>query len=182
MKKDYSLDFEHCVRQFLGDKAYHIADSVGNDSSVRSWYRKCINKMEKRVDLLDSTARHKEMLMKELNDLDERLKLKKSLGSKELVIDLFWLISRLFGYDAISGKVYNQAFYHQTYGQYFMELASWKRAGKSWGEINVEEIKNVITWRKAIVRLLKEKGLDENIIAQILNTTEYQIKKMKHNL
>lgn len=182
MKNDYRMDFEYCIRQFLGDKAYHIADFANDDTSARSWYRKCIKEMKKRVDLLDTTTRHKEMLLRELDDLDERLKQRNALGSKELVVDLFWLISRLFGYDAVSGKIYNQPFYHQTYGQYFMELTSWKKAGKRWRDIHVEETKNIITWRKAIFRMLKEKGLDENTIARILNTTEYQIKKMKYDL
>ncbi len=182
MKNDYRMDFECCIRQFLGDEAYHIADFANDDTSARLWYRKCIKKMKKRVDSLDTTTRHKEMLLMELNDLEERLKQKKVLGSKELVVDLFQLISRLFGYDVVSGKIYNEPFYHQTYGQYFMEETSWKKAGKNWHEIHTEETKNVITWKKSICRVLKEKGLNENTIARILNITEYQVKKMRHNL
>jgi hypothetical protein len=176
------MDFECCIRQFLGHKAYHIADLANNDVSARSWYRKCVKEMKKRVDLLDTTTRHKEMLFRELDDLEERLKQKNALTSKEIVVDLFWLISRLFGYDALSGKIYNQPFYYQTYCQYLRDKESWSKDTKSLIEIQSEETKNVITWRKNIIRLLKDKGLNENIIARILNTTEYHIKKMKKDL
>jgi len=182
MKTDFRMDFEYCIRQFLGDKAYHIADFANDDVSARRWLRKCVAKMKKRVDGLDTTTRHKEMLMTELNDLDERLKQKDALENKATVINLFWLISRLFGYDAVSGKVYNEPFYHQTFGQYFMEAVSWKRYGQNWGDIHKEENNNIITWRKRVYLMLKKKGLNDNQIARILNITEYQLKKMKYDL
>jgi cobalamin biosynthesis Mg chelatase CobN len=175
------MDFEHCIRQFLGDEAYHIADSANNDIEARKWLRKCVKVMRKRVDVLDTTTRHKKMLMREINEINERLKQANALENKEMVISLFWLVSRLFGFDVISGRVINEPFYFQNYQNYIREKIAWDKNKNFWQTIE-EEKKNTISVRKALYKQLKSDGLSDNQIAQIFNTTEYQLKKLKNDI
>jgi len=181
MRSDYRMDFEHCIRQFLGDEAYHIADFANDEIYIRKWLKKCISKSKKQIDKLDTTTRHKEMLMSEIENINSRLKNKNSIGTKELIIDLFWLISRLLGFDGVSGRIYNEPFYYQTYGQYLLEKRSWSN-GKDWFDLDRENKTNAIFLRKKVYNTLKDEKISDNQIALVLNTTGYQIKKLKNNL
>ena len=181
MRSDYRMNFEHCVRQFLGDKAYHIADFANSDVDARKWLRKCIAVMRKRVDVLDTTTRHKEMLIRELNEIDERLKMANAFESREMTISLFWLVSRLFGFDIISGKIVNQPFYFQNFQTYVREKIQWDK-NKTFRQTVEEEKNNTISIRKKLYKQLKADGLSDNQIAQVLNITEYQLKKIKNDI
>lgn len=176
------LNFEYAIRQFLGNEADHIADHLHDDILFRKWLRKCLTVVKKRMLKMDTTSRHKEMLLNEVGKLDSLLKSRKGGSEKEIIIALYWLMSRLLGLDAVSGKIYNEPFYHQTYGQFFLELASWKNSGKGWSDIDNEIHQNTITGQRDVYTYLKKKNLSDNEIAKILNTTELQIKKLKHGL
>ena len=178
MNNNYSIEFELCVRQFLGDKAYGIASSFGNEIRVRQWLRKCLVEAKKRVDNIDTTARHKEMMMRNIDDLLMDLKLKGSLQKPETVVGSFWLISRLLGLDYANGKTYNEIFYYQKPSQYARQL--WAE-GKS-REYRDNERKNWISLRKRIISTLKNKGISDYDVAQVLNISESELKKYKHNL
>lgn len=182
MKEDsLSMNFEHAVRQFLGDKAYHIAGAAHDDTSFRQCLRRCIPVMRKKVDQLDTTTRHKEMLMSNIEELNDRLKAKGGSNDKEIIVTLFWIVSRLFGFDGVSGKIYNEPFYYQTYWHYLEEKTSWN-SKKTIVEIDREERQNIISIRKKLIRIMKKNGLPDIKIAEVLNMGEKQIKKLKHNL
>lgn len=181
MKKDLEIDFEYAVRQFLGKKAYGIAGMMQNESSFRRELRKCVSVMRKQIDRLDTTIRHRERLMHEVEELDDLLKAKKSDNQKEIIVQLFWLVSRLLGFDAVSGLVYNQPFYHQHLPQFIDEQVSWGKK-KHFGDTFKEHKENIITLRKETYRILKNKRLSDQVIAGVLGTSEYQIKKLKHDI
>jgi hypothetical protein len=41
---------------------------------------------------------------------------------------------------------------------------------------------NIISERLNVCKILKDKGFNDNEVAQILNITEYEFKKIKHNI
>lgn len=178
MRGDSSLDFEYCVRQFLGDKASHIADFSSSEADFRKWLRRCLNVIIKNIDKIDTTTRHKEMLMSEVEGLDELLKIKGGGHNNKVIISLFWLVSRLLGFDYLSGEIINQPIYYQNFDKYFKEKIE---NGETWKEIRNEK-ENLLTVRRKVYENLKKDGYSDNQIAQIMNTNEYQIKKIKHNI
>ncbi|MBI2032335.1 MAG: hypothetical protein HYT09_01690 [Candidatus Levybacteria bacterium] len=180
-REDLAMNFEHAVRQFLGDKAYHIADSAFDDTSFRQWLRKCIPIMRRKVNQLDTTTRHKEMLMSNIEELNDRLKAKGGSSEKGIIITLFWIISRLFGFDGVSGKIFNEPFYTQTYWQYLEEKSSWN-SKKTILEIDREERQNIISIRKRLIKSMKNDGLSDIKIAEVFNMGEKQIKKLKNDI
>jgi hypothetical protein len=182
MRADLGIHFEYCVRQFLGDKAYHIAGYFNDDVLFKKYLKKCIKVAKGRILKIDTTTRHKEMLLNNLSDLEDHLRAKKiSNESKEIIVDSFWLISRLLGYDGVSGYTFNEPFYYQSSSQYEKEIMSWPNTEDYWKD-KQKRTDNIISERKLIYQLLKEKDYGDQEIAQILNTTEYEIKKMKHNI
>jgi len=180
MSKDLGLNFEYAVRQFVGDKAHGIAGAEQNKDLFRRELRTCIPVMCKQVKNLDTTTRHKERLINDIETLDDLLKVKGGGTDGEIIVRLFWLVSRLFGFDGVSGRLYNQPFYFQYLSQFALEK-------EGWGGINrIDSMKkhraNVITLQKETYQFLKEKGLSDQIIAGVLNTSEHQIKKIKHDI
>ena len=121
------------------------------------------------------------MMMSNIEDLSESLKAKGGGNEKEIIVSLFWLMSRLFGFYFVSGKVFNEPFYHQSYGRYVREKVN-QDSDKRIYDVDKEEKRNTITIQKKVYRFLKDSGLSDNKIAQVMNATEYDIKTMKHNL
>jgi len=174
--KKHVMDFESTIKQFLGDKAGHIEDSFNDPVEFKKWLRKCIAVVRKRIDLLDTTTRHKKMLFNDIEKLDERIKNKED--SRYIILALFSLISRLIGFDYQKGACINTPFYCQTKGQYYTQEIF------EGGDVMQDyyDLKNLVIIRKSIYKILKDKNFSDFKIAQVLNTTEYQIKKLKNNL
>lgn len=180
MSKDLGMDFEYTVRMFLGDKAFHIAGGVHDEKYFKGDLKSCIPVMRKKAMGLDTTSRHKEMLLKEIEELNELLKSKHKGNEKEIIISLFGLVGRLFGFDGVNGVVHNLAFYHQTYSQYAVGKLDWEQ--KNNYQTHKEFKDNIITLQKEVYLTLHKKEVNDQIIAGVLNTTEHYIKKLKNNL
>ena len=177
---DFPLYFEHAIRMFLGDKAYHIAGAAHQPSAFRRWLRQCVPVMRKRVDELDTTTRHKEMLLREIGNLDNLLRIKKGGTDEEVILNSFRLIARLFGFDGLSGKIHNEPLYHQTHAQHFLELHTWNDPMRPWFDIVEEQRTNTTLIQGRVYEFLKQEGLSDFQIAQVLNTTEKAVKKLKY--
>jgi len=167
------MDFEHMLRQFFGDKAFGCQGFRKNINLTKRELKKVVLKIENRVDSLDTTSRHKETMLCEVEKLKNDLS-KKEIDSWAVVIHLFSLVSRLLGYDYLKGFI-NTPVYHQTADQYYSQVIF------EGGDVmqNFYDKKNLVTIRKKLYYDLKKEYSDFKI-AQILNTTEYQIKKLKN--
>jgi hypothetical protein len=117
------------------------------------------------------------MLLFDLNRLEKSLKNYEDLEA--LVIQLFWFCSRLLGYDFVKGRRYFIPFYYQNPSQYYGTVQS---LGQDDREVHKEDTKNVITKQRELVQKLQNDGLNDFKIALVMNTTEYQIKKIKNDL
>lgn len=168
------MEFEMTVRMVLGDKAYHIADFHSSASGRREWLTKVLRELTKDIDALDTTVRHKQMLMGEVEAVSALLK-QEDDSSWSLVYRFLRLVSRLLGYDYVSGARCHSLAYWQTAGQNLNAIVF------SGGDVMQDyyDKKNVIATRLSVVESLKAQGLSDYRIAVILNTTEYQIKKLR---
>lgn len=109
---DGGMDFETTVRLFLGDRAYQIAGGENDDKYTREWLLKVAKKMLRSIDVLESTTRHKQMLMTEAEKLIQSLK-GKNRSPWTLVYCLFRLCGRLLGFD-FQGSIVHTPIYYQT--------------------------------------------------------------------
>ena len=171
---DDSLEFELAMRQFFGEKAYHIAGfaGFGDDLMVKKWFLKAIKKIFKDANKLDTTSRHKERIIGDIKDLEREIKKWKNPWS--IIYRLFFLCSRLLGYDYINGIIYNAPFYYQTPDQHYKVVAN---EGKDSLKMFNENQMNFKQKQRSIIRMLKREKYSDFEIAMIMNTSEYEIKK-----
>ncbi|MEX2411470.1 MAG: hypothetical protein WD607_08920 [Candidatus Paceibacterota bacterium] len=174
---DFPMQFELMCRQFLGDIAYHEANAYGDEKYYKKIIIKCINKLNKDIDALDTTNRHKERILSNIQDLKDALN-NGEVDYKEAFTLSFMLISRLIGYDYVVGRKYNTPFYYQTSEQYYDQKV---KEGNDWGAEHRDK-DNFISLRKKVYNYLKNEDCSDFVVAQVLNTSEYQIKKLKKGL
>jgi hypothetical protein len=154
------MDFEITMRLLFGEKAHHIADQHGSAKGRRAWLTKAIGMLTREIDTLDTTVRHKQMLMGELEAIAALVK-RESEPSWDLVYRFLRLVSRLLGFDYARGARCHTAPYWQTPAQ---NLNSVVFEG---GDIVQDwyDKKNAIAVRRSVVQNLKSQGLDDYKIA-----------------
>lgn len=148
-----------------------VASFADDEQYVKTWLRKAIKKFIKEVNTLDTTQRHKDVLILHLESINRRLN-----GGNiwEIIFDLFNVIARLFGYDYHKGQKLLTAIYSETPYQHFW---SGLHAGEDWKKQNgIRE--SFIRKRIELIKQLKKDGYSTFDISQIFNTTDYEIKKI----
>lgn len=178
MTIDPGMDFENTMRLAFGEKAYQTASLAANPTDRKHWLQALVKKLLKETDseMVDAPHRAKEVLTGSLEQVLDNLKKlkKKDPPSWGLVYALFRLVLRLYGYRSDAIRCYSLS-YWQTPGQleYDEHLAGknidWPLPKKN----------NVLSIRRELIKELEQKGLDTFKIALALNTTEYEIKKLR---
>jgi hypothetical protein len=170
---DTGMDFEITMRLLFGDKADHIAGSNYIPKFRNKWLQKAIRRITRDVNDLDTTPDHKRMLMGDLDAIYQLLKGKQDPWA--LVYRFLCLASELLGYGYIQGDKCHTPFYWQSQGQYYTACT------RNGGDImqNYDDRKNAISVRRSVVEELKSKGLDDFKISLVLNTTEYEVKRLR---
>lgn len=176
---DYSMDFELAMRQFFGDDAYQLAGAAHDEKYVKKWLLKAVRKMQKDVMKLDTTTRHRERLLGDLERLEKYMKA--SNNEWDIIFRMFFLCSRFLGYDFAQGAIYNSPIYHQSPSQYHW---SKRNVSKDYDTLDehLKDEKNTIKKQKEIIKSLKDEGYDDFHIALILGMSEYQVKKLKKEI
>ncbi len=171
------LSFEYTIRMFLGDKAFHIAGLVHEPKHRKKYFKQVIKRILKQIDRIDTNTAHKKRMFSAAQSLLSELQSRK-LCDITVSIKLLRLVGILLGYSGVKGAILNTPFYYQTPGQHFTEAIL--NGTDTHSDDN--ESKNVITKRKEIIGQLKGDGMTDYDIALVLNTTEYQIKKLRKEL
>jgi len=171
---DTGMEFEVAMRLLFGEKAYHIAGSELNPASRREWLQKPVRKLLRVVNDLDTTPRHKQVLMSELEAVSKLLKGAED-PSWELVYRLLRLIMQLLGYDFLRGSRCHTVTYHQTPEQHRTSVVL---NGGDPMQIYYDQ-KNAVAVRQQVIERLKREGLDDFKISLVLNTTEYEVKQVR---
>ena len=174
--KNNSMDFEYSMRQFFGDKAYHISD-YENKQETRKWLLKALKKMMKDIHNLDTTTRHKERLLDEIKGIEKSIKEKSDPWN--IIYRFFKLCSRFLGYDWLKGISYHTPFYYQVSGQYY-----WSKAytGEDFTELIYKNNDNTLVKQKELIRQLQKEKYNDFQIGLILGLSEYKVKKMKKEI
>lgn len=171
---DTAMDFELTMRLLFGDSAYHIAGSEANPASRRNWLQKAVKSLLRHIDDLDTTDRHKKMLMTELEAVSRLLKRAKE-PSWAIIYRMFRFSIRLIGFDYVRGARCHTPSYWQTVEQ--RHTAHILEGGDVMQ--HCYDRNDAISIRRAVVENLTTQGLTNFKIALVLNTTEYQIKKLR---
>lgn len=174
---DREMSFELTIRLFLGEKAYHIADQEGNEKYRKEWLQKVGKVIIKRVDQLDTTTRHQRVLAAEAGRFFNAVK-SRALSPWGLIYILLRLCGRLLGFDFVRGSILHTPTYYQTNHQYYTTHVL--EGGDPMQDYY--DRKDAISVRQKLAGQLKNEGLTDFKIALVLNTTEYQVKKLKKGL
>lgn len=173
---DTGIHFEITMRLLFGETAYQIASTESNPKHRREWLQKSVRRLLRLVDSLDTTPRHKQMLMAELEEIAGSLK-RTNDPSWDLVYRLFRLCFRLFGYDFVRGARCHTPVYYQTPDQHFTTLLL---AGGD-GSQDYQDKRNAIAIRESLVKELRGRGMDDFKISLVLNISEHEVKKLRSN-
>jgi len=161
------------MQLLFGDRAYQIAGMEANWRSRRAWLRRALKLMMREVTSLDTTPRHREMLIAELDAISTLITTSKD-ASWELVYRFFRVCSRFLGFDYSNGAKCHSVAYWQDAGQRF---TSELLAGKA--NPSDDDPQSILALRRAIVAELDVKGIDSFGIGLILNCSEHQVKQIR---
>jgi hypothetical protein len=169
---DQGMDFELSLRLFLGNRAYHSASFESYIKSKLEWLQKVAKKIIKRIDELDTTTRHKQMLAAEAERFFEKVCSSK-VSPWEVVYVLIRLCGRLLGFDFPRGSIVHTPIYYQSSVQYYTSQIF--QGGDTMQDYYDQ--KDMVAVRKRIIKQLKKEGFSDFKIGLVLNTSEYHIKK-----
>jgi hypothetical protein len=166
------MAFERLMIGILGQKeAYQSAGQFTNPTTRDDWFRRMFKLMLKEVDKIDTTSRQKQMLMRDLQAAIDGLSGSRD-PSWEVMFSLISACARFLGYD-YSGARVNTPCYWQSPDQRFTQVIFENVERK------FEHTKeDAVTIRAKICRELRANGTDTFTIALVLNTSEYQVKKL----
>lgn len=170
------MQFEITMRLLFGEKAYQIAGTEANPKHRREWLQKAVRKLLRLANTLDTTPRHKKMLMTELEAVSQELK-RVTEPSWDVVYRLFRLCMRLFGFDYVAGARCHTPAYWQTSDQRHTERIL--DGGDPMQAF--QEGKDAVSIRQDVVEDLRRKGFDDFKISLVLNTSEYAVKQLRSN-
>ena len=165
---------EATFRLLFGKRASSASAADQNPKLRAQWLRKALERLEARVNELDTTERHRGMLLSELAAAKDAVTVAES-PSWFLVYRLLRFGSRLLGYDFFKGALCHTATYWQTPSQ---NLNTEVFTG---GDIlqDYYDKQNAVAVRRQVVNYLKNEGLSDYRIALVMNITEYQVKKLR---
>ncbi|NOS97817.1 MAG: hypothetical protein HOP25_05030 [Methylotenera sp.] len=176
MDVGYEMLFETTIRTFLGDKADHIAGQVHNENHRKEWYQKALKKIIEKVQKIETTTKHSEHLA---NTSQRALKCleSKSYNETEFTLYILRLTGALLGIHPAKYCIATPMYY-QTPDQHFTEAII------SGGDalLDYYDKNNFVAMRRKVVKQLKEEGLSDFDISLVLNTSEYQVKKLRKEL
>ncbi len=167
-----SLSFEHLLRLVVGKSKYQSASLANQEIFVVKELIGLIKILRKDTCTMDTTSKHRELLISQFDILEKQLKRKENVW--EIIFTLFYIISKLYGYLYVDCSKIFTPVYWQTKTQYFHENII---QGIRWEEIYKNE-QNVISKKIEIIKKLKREGLSSYQISLVLNVSEYEIKKI----
>ena len=177
MDVGYEMLFETTIRTFLGDKAYHIAGQVHNEKHRKEWYQKVLKKIIAKVQKIETTTKHAEQLAY-FSEAALKCLASKEFREMEFTLYILRLAGVLLGMTSVRGSCTVTPMYYQTADQHFTEVVIKGNAALD----DYYEKKNSVSVRRKIVEQLKGEGYSDFDISLVLNTSEYQVKKLRKEL
>lgn len=171
---DHGMRFERTLMLFFGEKGYQTAGQSATPKSRREWLRRILKLLMKTVDKIETTVRHKKLLMANVERAQGAIKTIEA-PTWELVDDLLCVIGRLLGFDLQHGSRLHTLSYWQTYSQYHNSVT---QSGGDGMQSYYDEF-DAVSLRQAVVQSLRKDGLNDFKIALVLNTTENEVQQLR---
>ena len=176
MVTGYELLFEKTIQIFLGDKAYQIAGQVYNEKYRKEWYQKALKKVILKVQKIETSTKHREYLASTSQSALKCLE-SKNFTETEFTLHILRLASALLGMHPAKYCIATPMYY-QTPDQHFTEAV----ISGSDPLQNHYDKNNFVGIRRKVIKQLKEEGLSDFDISLVLNTSEYEVKKLRREL
>lgn len=162
-----AFEFAITLRLLFGQRAKRAANFGDHPTKRAEWIGRALREFGRDVLALDTTIRHKQMLLGELEAAADAVSSKEH-PSWELVYRLLRLVMRLLGYDFHAGAKCHSLAYWQTVPQ---NLNTTVFTG---GDVMQDyyDQKNALAIRAQVVDGLKAQGLSDYRIALVLNVTD----------
>lgn len=177
MHHGYEMLFETTIRTFLGDKAYHIAGQVHTEKYRKEWYRKALRKIITRIQDIDTSTKHKKQLAYWSEQALKTLS-KRHFRETDFSLYLLRLTGALLGFVGVRGANITTPIYYQTPPQHYTEVIM------EGGDVMQDyyDSQSSVGIRKKLIKQMKDEGMSDFSISLVLNTTEYQVKKLRKEL
>lgn len=172
---DDAMQFERTLMLFFGQQAYQTAGQAATPTSRRHWLRRVLKNLMKDVDKIETTGRHKQLLMSNVEAAHSVIE-SKNEPTWKFVYHLMTLIGRLVGFDYQSGGKSHTLSYWQTDGQYY---SSFRQAGGEDGLRAYYDEFDTVSLRQGVVHSLKSQGHSDFKIALVLHTTEHEVQQLR---
>ena len=164
--------FEYTAQAFFGMKAYQIASGENNPRSRAEWLGRMGRWIMRRANELDAPLEHRRILMALAESFEKRARSARA-EPWELVYSLLRLVACLFGY--VFGERPFTPAYWQTRNSYFYSRFP--------GSVLPTDVMNeAISIRRGVAEKLRQDGCNDFKISLVLNTTEYEVKKLRRDL
>ena len=163
--------YEITVRRFLGSKGDRIESTEKQSRSA--WLKKCLKIVIRRIDELDTQVPHKEALMRAAQGSYEEISSQPN-PSWNLVYYLLQLIAALLGHIDLRGKPSTTLAYFQTYTQFYDVV--YRRPNSAYR--TTEDRENALSLRRKLMAQLEADGHNDFMIALVMHTSEYEVKKL----
>ena len=175
--KDTTMLFESTMVLFFGDKAYQTAGQASTPKYRSQWIKRVLKFVMKAADRIETTPRHKQLLMANAEKVYEAVGNADQHPSWELVYVLLALIGRLLGVSYNRGAILHTVSYWQSDSQRFTSAVF---DGVKAEDDYRSEKQDAVSIRKHIVESFTQQGISDFKVAVIQNTTEYEVKQLRH--
>ncbi|MBL4898863.1 MAG: hypothetical protein JKX76_04335 [Colwellia sp.] len=166
------LEFETMLKHYFGEKASHCSHAAYDKKERSRWFKKLESKLARDIESIDTSERHKSMMLKNLTKLFSSMK--NENASWISIFRALQLIARILGYDYVKGSKLHNLNYYQDSSQYYTQLAL---SGEDIMQDHYDE-KDIISERAIVAKSLKEDGKSTFRISQILNISENKVKEL----
>jgi len=170
---DDGMLFERTLCLFFGDEATHTAWQADHPIHRRNWLRKVCRLIRKRIETLDMTPRQKQSLLSTVGYASTELGTV-SQPTWRLVFRLLALTGKLLGYGSQRRALLDLVSSWQKAEQGMMDDPL---SGDSEAQGHDAE-KHVISVRREMVGLLKEKGYSDVTIARVLRMSKDEVQHL----
>ncbi|MBA3753225.1 MAG: hypothetical protein H0X01_03625 [Nitrospira sp.] len=169
-----AMNFETTLMMFFGVKEYQTAGQHNAPKHRRAGLRKILRVVMKSVDKIETTTRHRQALMANAESVYEALRATEH-PSWGFAYYLIALIGRLLGYYSNKGtRPFTPSFWQTEMQAFTSALADGPETEREFRN----EKTDAAAVRQGVVQLLKERGLSDFKVALIMNTTEYEVKRL----
>ena len=167
-----ALKFEYALRLWFGDRAFGKAGLWDSASSRNPWLRKWTKGVTQDILDLDTDEKHRDRILHEVDCFSSSIS-KAERPSWYQVFTLMHLIGALLGRLYLDGHKRRNVFYALEPYEHYRDASTIRTPIQE-----IEDQPTIIRLRYDVILLLRERGVPDWRIAQILNTSVYQLKRL----